>query len=77
MDCDGNLLPVHFLTASEIGHEQAILHQWLDCGFTSNGLLVAKQKVGKRPQVCQQSLDAWLNLYSSNGSARRMDSSSR
>ncbi|CAF4862849.1 unnamed protein product, partial [Rotaria magnacalcarata] len=28
-----------------IGHEQAILHQWLDCGFTSNGLLVAKQKV--------------------------------
>ncbi|CAF5060988.1 unnamed protein product, partial [Rotaria magnacalcarata] len=40
MDCDGNLLPVHFLTASEIGHEQAILHQWLDCGFTSNGLLV-------------------------------------
>ncbi|CAF4918250.1 unnamed protein product [Rotaria sp. Silwood1] len=77
MDCDGNLLPVHFLTASEIGHEQAILHQWLDCGFTSNGLLVAKQKVGKRPQVCQQSLDAWLNLYSSNGGARRMDSSSR
>ncbi len=31
----------------QIGHEQAILHQWLDCGFTSNGLLVAKQKVGK------------------------------
>lgn len=66
MDCDGNLLPVHFLTSSEvcsskaseeeeikrvksfqIGHEHAILHQWLDCGFTSNGLLVAKQKVGK------------------------------
>jgi ubiquitin thioesterase ZRANB1 len=77
MDCDGNLLPVHFLTSSEIGHEQAILHQWLDCGFTSNGLLVAKQKVGKRPQVCQQSLDAWLNLYSSTSGARRMDSSSR
>ncbi|CAF0730820.1 unnamed protein product [Rotaria sordida] len=77
MDCDGNLLPVHFLTSSEIGHEQAILHQWLDCGFTNNGLLVAKQKVGKRPQVCQQSLDAWLNLYSSNSGARRIDSSSR
>ncbi|CAF0747883.1 unnamed protein product [Adineta ricciae] len=77
MDCDGNLLPVHFLTSSEIGHEQAILHQWLDCGFTSNGLLVAKQKVGKRPQVCQQSLDAWLQLYSSNSGTRRMDSSSR
>lgn len=76
MDCDGNLLPIHFLTASEIGHEQAILHQWLDCGFTNNGLLVAKQRVGKRPQVCQQSLDAWLNLYSSNGNTRRMDSSS-
>lgn len=77
MDSDGNLLPVHFLTSSEIGHEQAILHQWLDCAFTSNGLLVAKQRVGKRPQVCQQSLDAWLNLYSSNSGARRMDSSSR
>ncbi|CAF0950337.1 unnamed protein product [Didymodactylos carnosus] len=62
MDSDGNLLPVHFLAPSEIGHEQTILKQWLDCCWIGQ-TLVAQQRVGKRPSLIQNLLDQWLNLY--------------
>ncbi|RNA00111.1 Ubiquitin thioesterase Zranb1, partial [Brachionus plicatilis] len=47
---DGKLLPVHFLTTSEIGRERSILRQYLnlDCLVLSGsncGLIVAQQRV--------------------------------
>ncbi|CAF0858546.1 unnamed protein product [Didymodactylos carnosus] len=81
MDSDGNLLPVHFISPSEIGHEQTILKQWLDCCWIGQ-TLVAQQKVGKRPSLIQNLLDQWLNLYRqqqpySNNQIRKTSADSR
>ncbi|XP_013403121.1 ubiquitin thioesterase ZRANB1 [Lingula anatina] len=62
-DSEGKLLPVHFLTASETGKEEAILRDWLDCCVTDGGLLVAQQKFGKQPTQVRQMMDEWLDRY--------------
>uniref|UniRef100_T1IIP4 ubiquitinyl hydrolase 1 n=1 Tax=Strigamia maritima TaxID=126957 RepID=T1IIP4_STRMM len=63
MTSDFKLLPVHFLTDLEIGQEEHILRQWLDCCVTEGGLLVAQQKIQKRPLLVAQLIEEWLNHY--------------
>ncbi|XP_030373992.1 ubiquitin thioesterase trabid isoform X2 [Scaptodrosophila lebanonensis] len=63
MDCETKLLPIHFLTQSEIGNEESLMRQWLDVCVTEGGLLVAQQKLRKRPLLVAQMLEEWLNHY--------------
>uniref|UniRef100_A0A182QNK9 ubiquitinyl hydrolase 1 n=1 Tax=Anopheles farauti TaxID=69004 RepID=A0A182QNK9_9DIPT len=63
MDCEMKLLPVHFLTKNEIGREEMVLRQWLEVCETEGGLLVAQQKLHKRPLLVAQLLEEWLNHY--------------
>lgn len=63
MDCESKLLPIHFLTQSEMGREETIMRQWLDVCCTEGGLLVAQQKLRKRPLLVAQMLEEWLNHY--------------
>ncbi|EDW16982.1 ubiquitin thioesterase trabid isoform X1 [Drosophila mojavensis] len=63
MDCELKLLPIHFLTQSEVGNEEAMMRQWLDVCVTDGGLLVAQQKLSKRPLLVAQMLEEWLNHY--------------
>ncbi|XP_012283691.1 ubiquitin thioesterase trabid [Orussus abietinus] len=63
MDRECKLLPIHFLSSDEIGREEAILKQWLDVCTTEGGILVAQQKLLKRPLLVAQMLEEWLNHY--------------
>ncbi|KAK7110925.1 ubiquitin thioesterase Zranb1-like [Littorina saxatilis] len=63
VDCEGKLLEVHFLSASEIGREEAMLRDWIDCYETKGGLLVALQRRGRQPVIVKQMLDEWLERY--------------
>lgn len=64
MTSDCKILPVHFLTSHEIGHEEHILRQWMDCCITpEGGILVAQQKIQKRPLLVAQLVEEWLNHY--------------
>lgn len=63
MDCEMKLLPIHFLNNNEIGHEESIMRQWLEVCETEGGLLVAQQKLHKRPLLVAQMLEEWLNHY--------------
>eukprot|EP00794_Sanderia_malayensis_P005119 gene5119-5768_t len=63
VDHEGRLLPIHFQTLEEIGQEERLLQTWLDCCFTDNGILVAKQKMTPRPALVGQMIDNWLNRF--------------
>ncbi|XP_018319117.1 ubiquitin thioesterase trabid [Agrilus planipennis] len=63
MDRDRKLLPIHFLTESELGREENILRQWLDVCETEGGVLVAQQFLHKRPLLVGQMVEEWLNHY--------------
>ncbi|KAJ3643383.1 hypothetical protein Zmor_026097 [Zophobas morio] len=63
MDRDRKLLPIHFLTESELGREETILRQWLDVCETEGGILVAQQLLHKRPLLVAQMVEEWLNHY--------------
>ncbi|XP_058821550.1 ubiquitin thioesterase trabid [Topomyia yanbarensis] len=63
MDCEMKLLPIHFLNNNEIGREEVIMRQWLEVCETEGGLLVAQQKLHKRPLLVAQLLEEWLNHY--------------
>ncbi|XP_070160682.1 ubiquitin thioesterase trabid [Polyergus mexicanus] len=63
MDREHKLLPIHFLTAEEIGREESIYKEWLDVCRTEGGILVAHQKLHKRPLLVAQMLEEWLNHY--------------
>ncbi|KAH8358608.1 hypothetical protein KR093_001257 [Drosophila rubida] len=64
MDCELKLLPIHFLSQSEVvGNEETMMRQWLDVCVTDGGLLVAQQKLSKRPLLVAQMLEEWLNHY--------------
>uniref|UniRef100_A0A182P2N9 ubiquitinyl hydrolase 1 n=1 Tax=Anopheles epiroticus TaxID=199890 RepID=A0A182P2N9_9DIPT len=63
MDCELKLLPIHFLTKNEMGREEILLRQWLEVCETEGGLLVAQQKLHKRPLLVAQLLEEWLNHY--------------
>ncbi|XP_058448376.1 ubiquitin thioesterase trabid [Malaya genurostris] len=63
MDCEMKMLPIHFLNNNEIGREEVIMRQWLEVCETEGGLLVAQQKLHKRPLLVAQMLEEWLNHY--------------
>lgn len=63
MTADRQLLPLHFLTQGEVGREEEIIRQWLDCCVTEGGLLVAQQKVPRSPHLVLQMVDQWLEAY--------------
>lgn len=46
-----------------MGHEETIMRQWLDVCVSEGGLLVAQQKLHKRPLLVAQMLEEWLNHY--------------
>ncbi|GAB6024932.1 Ubiquitin thioesterase Zranb1 [Chamberlinius hualienensis] len=60
---DGKLLPVPFLSNAEVGHEERILRQWLDCCIMEGGILVAQQRIQRRPLLVAQMVEEWLNYY--------------
>jgi ubiquitin thioesterase ZRANB1 len=64
---DGNLLPIHFLSQAEVGNEEMILSQWLDLCYTNSGILVARQRIQKRPLLVAQLVEEWLNHYRTLG----------
>ena len=57
------LLPLHFLGHNELGREQDIIRQWLDCCVTTGGILAAKQKIPTKPLLVAQMMDEWLDFY--------------
>ncbi|XP_043588204.1 ubiquitin thioesterase trabid isoform X2 [Bombus pyrosoma] len=63
MDREHKLLPIHFLSLEEVGREESILKEWLDVCRTEGGVLVAQQKLHKRPLLVAQMLEEWLNHY--------------
>lgn len=67
VDHECKLLPVHFLNGAEIGSEEQLLREWLDCHITNTGILVAEQRATPKPAVANQLIDEWLDRY------RKMD----
>nr|CAD7408435.1 unnamed protein product [Timema poppensis] len=63
MDCNRKILPVHFLTGQEVGRDEEVLRQWLDVCATEGGVLVAQQRLHKRPLLVAQMVEEWLNHY--------------
>lgn len=55
-------LNFNFITF-QIGREESIMRQWLEVCETEGGLLVAQQKLHKRPLLVAQMLEEWLNHY--------------
>lgn len=47
----------------KMGREETILRQWLDCCETEGGILVAQQRLHKRPLLVAQMVEEWLNHY--------------
>lgn len=52
-----------FISNRQIGREESIMRQWLDVCVTEGDLLVAQQKLHKRPLLVAQMLEEWLNHY--------------
>jgi ubiquitin thioesterase ZRANB1 len=46
-----------------MGREEVVLREWLHCQKTKGGLLVATQRLGKRPVAVKQMVDEWLDHY--------------
>lgn len=63
VDCEGKLLELHFVSGSEVGREELLLREWMDCYVTKGGLLVALQRRGRRPAAVKQMVDEWLDRY--------------
>lgn len=47
----------------QMGREEAIMRMWMDVCVTEGELLVAQQKLHKRPLLVAQMLEEWLNHY--------------
>jgi len=63
MTKDRKLLPVHFLTKSELGREEEMMRDWLEVLVTESGLLVAQQTIERPPLMVAQMTEEWLNYY--------------
>ncbi|XP_063389340.1 ubiquitin thioesterase trabid-like [Cydia fagiglandana] len=62
-DCEGKLLPVHFLTVDEMSDSEGIVRRWLSACVTGGGQLCARQHLHPRPLLVAQLLEEWLNHY--------------
>lgn len=47
----------------QVGREEILLREWLDCYVTKGGLLVALQRRGRQPMAVKQMVDEWLDRY--------------
>ena len=47
----------------QIGTEEQLLREWLDCHVTNTGILVAEQRAIPRPALANQMVDEWLDTY--------------
>jgi ubiquitin thioesterase ZRANB1 len=63
VDHEGSLLPVHFLTRSELGNEEQLLQEAMNCEFTVGGTMVARQKTSVQVHLVSQLVDDWLDKY--------------
>ena len=63
VDHECKLLPVHFLNGAELGNEDQLLREWLDCHITNTGILVAEQRVTPRSALVSQLMDEWLDRF--------------
>lgn len=57
------LKPIEYNIPEQMGREESIMRQWLDVCVTEGDLLVAQQKLHKRPLLVAQMLEEWLNHY--------------
>lgn len=57
------LLPIHFLSQRELGREDEIMRNYLDCTVTDSGIFVAKQKIPKKPLLVAQMMEEWFDFY--------------
>ncbi|KAI3385342.1 hypothetical protein SNEBB_009597 [Seison nebaliae] len=64
-DFNGDLLPVHFVSSEQMGHERQLLDEWMDIGETNNGHLVAKASVIMETPVVSTLIDDWIDAYRS------------
>ncbi|XP_071947712.1 ubiquitin thioesterase zranb1-B-like [Antedon mediterranea] len=63
-DSDGKILPVHFISSLQVGTEEKLLRDWLDCRMTCGGSLVAQQTQPRRlPVIVGQMIEEWLQKY--------------
>ena len=62
-ECFRKILPVHFLTNSELGREEELLRDWLDVMVTESGLVVAELAISRPPLMVAQMTEEWLNYY--------------
>lgn len=66
VDSDRKQLPVHFLSAQEMGTEEQqerLLRSWLDCVVTEGGTLAAVQRTHRRHPLVTEMMDKWLDRY--------------
>ncbi|KAG0722582.1 Ubiquitin thioesterase trabid [Chionoecetes opilio] len=63
MTHDAKPLPVHFITQAEVGCEESLLRQWLEVCVSEGGVLVAQQRLTKKPLAVAQMMEEWLNHY--------------
>ena len=63
MTHDAKLLPVHFLTQSQVGCEEEVLRAWMEVCVTEGGILVAQQRLSKPHLSVAQMTQEWLNHY--------------
>uniref|UniRef100_A0A8C6UGL6 ubiquitinyl hydrolase 1 n=1 Tax=Neogobius melanostomus TaxID=47308 RepID=A0A8C6UGL6_9GOBI len=66
VDSDRKLLPLHFLSAQEMGPEEQqerLLRSWLDCVVTDGGTLAAMQRSHRRHPLVTEMVDKWLDRY--------------
>ncbi|XP_022827342.1 ubiquitin thioesterase trabid-like [Spodoptera litura] len=61
-DADGQLLPVHFLSADEMSDPESVVRRWVSAGEW-RGVLAARQALPPRPLLQAQLLEEWLNHY--------------
>lgn len=46
-----------------MGNEEQLMREWLDVCTTDGQILVAQQKLTKKPLLVAQMIEEWLNYY--------------
>lgn len=47
----------------QVGCEESLLRQWLEVCVSEGGVLVAQQRLTKKPLAVAQMTEEWLNHY--------------
>lgn len=61
-DVRGNVCPSPGVLA-QVGCEESLLRQWLEVCVSEGGVLVAQQRLTKKPLAVAQMTEEWLNHY--------------